>query len=451
MKKKAIALALVLIIFALQLCGCQSETKEQKATYYMVSGSWSYIDQYIYEYNKHCSNEDMKIEIVEFESEEELANKFFAEVMAGNGPDIMGVSLISKTNISIDKLISQDIFMDLNELLANDTQSDKLNLDDYNQHALNSGVINGKRYFIPVVYSPDVVTAYNTDLTQYIDRDFKNFESLTYSELAVMSEKYKGYLLSIEDFAKDLFYDCINQQVDIESKTANFNSKEFIETIDCLKSIVNSYNYTDNRYLKRNEYLFSTDGNVSIYNLASELCCISDDGEKPIILNLPTLHNGSSAQINDAIFVNANCKNNEAVMQFIKYALSEKVQGEITGVNINEYNPNVSGGFGEYYPVHNGVMDTLFEKCTTLSFDKAFAENYEDSLDIKTQDKKLTSTDINNIKQYIKSIDNFKLCNEYSQYDTVIKNVTEDYWNDKINLPQFIDKLASITNIYLNE
>lgn len=449
--KKAISLLCLFAIVVLTLCACQEETTAQRCTYYTLKGSWSDVDQLINEYNKQCSNLDMQIAVVEFENENELTNKFLTEVMAGAGPDIMGSSLISQTNVPMEKLVTQNIFMDINSILESDTSSNPLNLNEYNQYVMDAGIVGGKRYFIPTSYSPDVVVTSCEDLAEISDIAGTS-QQLTYSDIVLISEKYKSYLFSEENFAKSIFYTCIDGQVDTDAKTANFDDREFIETLDSLKGIVDSYNNVGGRYLQREEYLFSMDGRYSIFDLAAEVCRISELGETPLILNLPTLHNGTSAQINDAIFINENCKNKEVALQFIKFALSEKTQSNMTGADIIEYNPNVSGGFGQSYPVHNEVMDKLFEKCSSIRFDKAFAESYQDSLDINTSNIRLSAEDAEHLRKYIENIRNFSLHNAYSNYnDKVINSITEDYLSSKISLPQFIERLKAVTDIYLNE
>ena len=449
--KKLFALLCTFVMLTMFLCACQEETKTQKCTYYTLKGSWSDVEQLITEYNKHCVDSNLQIEVIEFDNDKELTNKFLAEVMAGAGPDIIGSSLISQLSIPMEKLITQSIFMDINSILKNDTSDNQLDMEDYNEYVMDAGVVGGKRYFIPTSYSPDVAVCSSEDLKGILNITTAPY-TLTYNELVLITKQYEGLLFVEENFAEAMFYRCVDGQVDTASKTADFDDKMFIETLDSLKGIMDLYSNIDGKFLKRDEYLFSVDGAYSIFDLSAELCRISEHGETPLILNMPTFYDGFSAQINDAIFINENCKNKEAALQFIKFALSEKTQSDLTGADISEYNPNASGGFGQSYPVHKGVMNKLFDKCDSLSFDKAFAENYADSLEIQTSDMQLSAENAESVRNYIKGIRNFSLFNAYSYYnDKVINGITSDYLNNEMSLPQYIDKLKIVTDIYLNE
>ena len=103
------------------------------------------------------------IEIVNFETEDQLLTKFSTELMAGKGPDLISLSM----PLSFEKLIESGAFADVNEINAQADSNDKIDFNNYNSLIMNSGVINGSRFIIPLFYSPDVVVTTKEILQEY--------------------------------------------------------------------------------------------------------------------------------------------------------------------------------------------------------------------------------------------------------------------------------------------
>ena len=449
MSKKILATVLVIIFILTFLCGCNGENQTDTATYYCLKGSFSYIDTILKDYNQQCKNDD-KIKIVEFETPEELANKMITELMAGKGPDIMGSAVLSHSTAPVEKLINQQAFLDLTQLIENDESSDKLNLDNYNQKAINVGVINSKRYFIPTTFTVDAVTVSAETLRKYLKNDFLSGDVLTYQEIIDLDNNYSGQIFQNTDYCKNLLFNCINQQIDFHELTINFDDKDFIQTINQLKNLVNS-NPMNDSYLVRDKYLFYGVDSSPFY-MGEDISKIRQKSENPLILNLPAKDNKKSAKISDGIFVNRNSEHTETALKFIKYALSEEVQSKYTGADISEYNPHISNGYGLEFPVNNIVLEKLLNKTLELSYDKTLAENYFDSVEIETEYLKITQNDYTQIKTYVNGIENFELYSTYDYYnENVINDIVEKFLSNEITLPVFIKQLKSKTEIYINE
>ena len=97
MKNKiAIILTLQFIITVFAFSGCGESTassNSSKLTY--CAYNEDAICDIIKRYNKYCTkhyDESYQIEIVEFESQEEMNIKISTEVMSGGGPDIFSLS-----------------------------------------------------------------------------------------------------------------------------------------------------------------------------------------------------------------------------------------------------------------------------------------------------------------------------------------------------------------------
>lgn len=450
MGKKLLATILIILLAVTLFCSCKNEIVNDIATYYCLKGSASYVDMIINDYNQQCESSEDKIKIVEFETEEELANKMITEIMAGKGPDIMGGAVLSWSTAPVEKLINQGVFLDLNQLIKSDKSVDKLNFEDYHPEVMSAGIVNFKRYFVPTTFTVDAVTVSTEKLKEYLNKNFLSGDVLSYQEMIELDNNFLGQIFQQTDYYKKLFFNCINQQVDVHNLTMDFDDKEFIETINQLKNVVNT-NPLNDSYLSREKYLFCC-VDSSPFDMGEDIAKIRNKGETPLILNLPTKDGTASAKIRDGIFVNKNSKHTEIALKFIKYALSEEVQGNYTGADVVEYDPHNSNGLGLDLPVHKVVLEKLLNKIYEVSYDKAQAENYLDSLEITTNDLKITQDNLKQIKSYINSIENYEFSSTYEYYNNnVINDTVEKFLNSEITLPTFISQLKSKTELYLNE
>lgn len=147
------------------------EKHNQGYFYYIYSKGYAYkfINK---KYNENKANEK-RIEIIEFENNAELSSKLNTEIMADDGPDLIYFDSGFGSISNIEKMMSLDMFADYNELLSNDNSDSKINLDNYDKTVMNSGVYNGKRYFMPISYMPDVLITTKEVCDKY-SVDFKN-------------------------------------------------------------------------------------------------------------------------------------------------------------------------------------------------------------------------------------------------------------------------------------
>ena len=97
-------------------------------------------------------------------------------------------------------------------------------------------------------------------------------------------------------------------------------------------------------------------------------------------MNTPNKDGESTGVITDAIFISNNSDNKEKALEFIEYALSEKVQSAFCGANIEEYLPTTSYGSGWEYPVNNESYSKLFDKAKEGATGTQEAANAERNL-----------------------------------------------------------------------
>lgn len=166
MKNKiAIILTLQFIITVFAFSGCGESTassNSSKLTYcaYYKDAICDIIERY----NKYCTkhyDESYQIEIVKFESQEEMNIKISTEVMSGDGPDIISLD----QPLPFEKLIENHAFADVDELI--NTYGSNIDFNDYNTKVMESGIVNRKRYFVPFFYCPNIFISTQEKLKEY--------------------------------------------------------------------------------------------------------------------------------------------------------------------------------------------------------------------------------------------------------------------------------------------
>jgi ABC-type glycerol-3-phosphate transport system substrate-binding protein len=88
-----------------------------------------------------------------FNNAKDLETQLLPELTAGKGPDIFIFN--STTLPNFRNYMKQGVFADLNEMIEADTSVDRINLEDYNAAALETGMWQDQRCFIPLAYLPD--------------------------------------------------------------------------------------------------------------------------------------------------------------------------------------------------------------------------------------------------------------------------------------------------------
>lgn len=73
-----------------------------------------------------------------------MTSQLTTELMAGKGPDIITSGELSLLSLSTEKLIKQGVFANIDDIISNSEDKDKLKLSDYNSNILDAGVYDGK-------------------------------------------------------------------------------------------------------------------------------------------------------------------------------------------------------------------------------------------------------------------------------------------------------------------
>lgn len=456
MKNKiAIILTLQFIITVFAFSGCGESTassNSSKLTY--CAYNEDVICDIIERYNKYCKkhyDESYQIEIVEYDSLDEMYTIMATEIMSGDGPDIISLD----QPLPFEKLIENHAFADVDELI--NTYGSNIDFNDYNTKVMKSGIVNRKRYFVPFFYCPNIFISTQEKLKEY-DLNFSDF---SYKELSkqLSQEKVSCSLFGNESDNYSLLYSFIDSYVNFDNKTTNFDTNSFLENIDYIKKLINNDNTNENVYYN----LYNSENNGCILSTPKLLFGGTIGGVKtayyniflqnktPAILPNFSYENKITAYVECGIAINQNSDKKDKALRFIEYCLSEDVQEYWCGSRSDK---GFSGTNEISLPVNNKAFDYAVEVETGEEWD------YNEDGEFDEEEKEF-SENVDSIfwKDYLGIIDDISGCTLYNYKNlkttyynsSVIGDIVDKYLKGDFSKDKFIRQLTAATEIYLTE
>lgn len=456
MKNKiAIILTLQFIITVFAFSGCGesiASSNSSKLTY--CAYNEDVICDIIERYNKYCTkhhDESYQIEIVEYDSLEEMYTIMATEIMSGDGPDIISLD----QPLPFEKLIENHAFADVDELI--NTYGSNIDFNDYNTKVMESGIVNRKRYFVPFFYCPNIFISTQEKLKEY-DLNFSDF---SYKELSkqLSQEKVSCSLFGNESDNYSLLYSFIDSYVNFDNKTTNFDTNSFLENIDYIKKLINNDNTNENVYYN----LYNSENNGCILSTPKLLFGGTIGGVKtayyniflqnktPAILPNFSYENKITAYVECGIAINQNSDKKDKALRFIEYCLSEDVQEYWCGSRSDK---GFSGTNEISLPVNNKAFDYAVEVETGEEWD------YNEDGEFDEEEKEF-SENVDSIfwKDYLGIIDDISGCTLYNYKNlkttyynsSVIGDIVDKYLKGDFSKDKFIRQLTAATEIYLTE
>ena len=456
MKNKiAIILTLQFIITVFAFSGCGESTassNSSKLTY--CAYNEDAICDIIKRYNKYCTkhyDESYQIEIVEYDSLEEMYTIMATEFMSGDGPDIISLD----QPLPFEKLIENHAFADVDELI--NTYGSNIDFNDYNTKVMESGIVNRKRYFVHFFYCPNIFISTQEKLKEY-DLNFSDF---SYKELSrqLSQEKVSCSLFGNESDNYSLLYSFIDSYVNFDNKTTNFDTNSFLENIDYIKKLINNDNTNENVYYD----LYNSENNGCILSTPKLLFGGTIGGVKtayyniflqnktPAILPNFSYENKITACVECGIAINQNSDKKDKALRFIEYCLSEDVQEYWCGSRSDK---GFSGTNEISLPVNNKAFDYAVEVETGEEWD------YNEDGEFDEEEKEF-SENVDSIfwKDYLGIIDDISGCTLYNYKNlkttyynsSVIGDIVDKYLKGDFSKDKFIRQLTAATEIYLTE
>lgn len=456
MKNKiAIILTLQFIITVFAFSGCGESTASSnfsKLTY--CAYNEDVICDIIERYNKYCKkhyDESYQIEIVEYDSLEEMYTIMATEIMSGDGPDIISLD----QPLPFEKLIENHAFADVDELI--NTYGSNIDFNDYNTKVMESGIVNKKRYFVPFFYCPNIFISTQEKLKEY-DLNFSDF---SYKELSrqLSQEKVSCSLFGNESDNYSLLYSFIDSYVNFDNKTTNFDTNSFLENIDYIKKLINNDNTNENVYYdlynsENNGCILSTPRLLfggTIGGIKTAYYNIFLQNKTPAILPNFSYENKITAYVECGIAINQNSDKKDKALRFIEYCLSEDVQEYWCGSRSDK---GFSGTNEISLPVNNKAFDYAVEVETAEEWD------YNEDGEFDEEEKEF-SENVDSIfwKDYLGIIDDISGCTLYNYKNlkttyynsSVIVDIVDKYLKGDISKEKFIRQLTAATEIYLTE
>ena len=456
MKNKiAIILTLQFIITVFVFSGCGESTassNSSKLTY--CAYNEDVICDIIERYNKYCTkhhDESYQIEIVEYDSLEEMYTIMATEIMSGDGPDIISLD----QPLPFEKLIENHAFADVDELI--NTYGSNIDFNDYNTKVMESGIVNRKRYFVPFFYCPNIFISTQEKLKEY-DLNFSDF---SYKELSkqLSQEKVSCSLFGNESDNYSLLYSFIDSYVNFDNKTTNFDTNSFLENIDYIKKLINNDNTNENVYYdlynsENNGCILSTPRLLfggTIGGIKTAYYNIFLQNKTPAILPNFSYENKITAYVECGIAINQNSDKKDKALRFIEYCLSEDVQEYWCGSRSDK---GFSGTNEISLPVNNKAFDYAVKVETAEEWD------YNEDGEFDEEEKEF-SENVDSIfwKDYLGIIDDISGCTLYNYKNlkttyynsSVIVDIVDKYLKGDISKEKFIRQLTAATEIYLTE
>ncbi len=456
MKNKiAIILTLQFIITVFAFSGCGESTassNSSKLTY--CAYNEDVICDIIERYNKYCKkhyDESYQIEIVEYDSLDEMYTIMATEIMSGDGPDIISLD----QPLPFEKLIENHAFADVDELI--NTYGSNIDFNDYNTKVMESGIVNRKRYFVPFFYCPNIFISTQEKLKEY-DLNFSDF---SYKELSrqLSQEKVSCSLFGNESDNYSLLYSFIDSYVNFDNKTTNFDTNSFLENIDYIKKLINNDNTNENVYYdlynsENNGCILSTPRLLfggTIGGIKTAYYNIFLQNKTPAILPNFSYENKITAYVECGIAINQNSDKEDKALRFIEYCLSEDVQEYWCGSRSDK---GFSGTNEISLPVNNKAFDYAVEVETGEEWD------YNEDGEFDEEEKEF-SENVDSIfwKDYLGIIDDISGCTLYNYKNlkityynsSVIGDIVDKYLKGDFSKDKFIRQLSAATEIYLTE
>lgn len=429
---KVIITVSVCILMVLTLFGCNSENDNNNnsdlLTIYVVNESP--IIRLIDAYND--SNKSDKINVVEIQDGDTLNSKLSAELMAGKGPDIVLYDSSYNGISNMEKMMALDVFADYNELIKNDFSDSSIDLKNYNEVVMDSGIYNGKRYFMPISYMPNFLIT-TTKLSDEYSIDTS--KSITYEKSPKVLSKYLNKAKKSENMSgfynvNEELYALIDSNIDFFNKTNTLQSDKFLNNLNALSELIlpadknNSLGTDPLELVLKGNTMFA-----SLYQITGSepngmgyiYYYFKSNSQTPLIMNnLSDSEDTSSAFIDKGFLINNNSDKKESAFKFVKYMLSEDVQ----------CNSEVG------LPVNKAAQKKLIEEIDLDSYNMEKDSDYN-----------------NFISNYSNALDGINKCGFSNDYfnNSIINDVVSKYVSGDITEKQFIKEIQGKTQLYLNE
>lgn len=386
-------------------------------------------------------NPDIKVTVNLYPDldEYQYSDKLNTEIMAGKGPDILYLRPWDYIRTYIEK----GILVNLDEVIEKDSE---FIIKDYNTHIIDNARYKDELYTMPINYYQFYTFVLNEKL---LDEKGINLDNnLNWKDVYALSKKLNEnsleqiYVLpKIDDWT--LYELILLQDIDYylnwNKKEAKFNSKEFIETLELMRSIkednilhpdllwyeiMNATNYGEIKDLSNIAiYLGQTHSYGYIQGLGSFY-----DGFTAVSAPKGE-YTGNRLYYSDFLAINSNSQHKEEVWEFIKFIITEEAQTFDERI--------IQGTFRINNNASQKQIDRMFEY---QEKNKSYME--------KNKSYFANEEDIEKLNRVIGNLNKPKTSEPL--YD-VIKEEVDRFLNGEKSAEEVAERLQNKADIYLNE
>lgn len=313
------------------------DVKDKKQiTLATVYTNWQ-IRQEVVEFNK--SNDEYRINILDYNSlygtdEDYMAgiNKLNTDIVSGKVPDI----LVVDENMPVNSYINKGLFEDLKPYINEDQEID---MDDLMPNVIEAFSIDGKLYTMMPSYYIETLVAKTSDVGEERGWTVQEAKDL-------LASKPEGTQFINNVTREAMLDECMSmagsQFIDWESGKCNFNSDEFIQMIEFIKSFPEEVDmeafgddyWTNYDAMWREGKVITSKAGISNFNYYNYLEK-GTFGEKITIIGFPTsVGTGSVIRPTFQMAISSKSPNKEGAWTFVRTFLLDEYQAGETNYNL---------------------------------------------------------------------------------------------------------------------
>ena len=343
------------------------EMQEQtdKLVLYRTAGNERYLTPAINIFKQKYPQVEVEIVSIPWtDSYEDYLVRLNAELAAGQGPDV--VLLHTSEVRDIYKMMSSRLFVDLNQFISRDGD---FNMDDYVKAVLDAGVLQGRRYIMPLqYYAPVLMTTQEIlDAEGINPADLSTFDGFVkvagqYNEKYKDNSDFRELMSGVFIKSKSLFHNWQDSRrdinnlehffpwsgidlIDYQTNTVAVDKAQFKKVMDLLKPLYLNKGEEDmggrgdvldiSAFINQ-DWLFKIErmsftSRFDSYNLDYVLrnakqYGFNADNITPLYFPYPNINNGVTANVSRVAAIPAASANQINAFNFLKILLSEDIQ-----------------------------------------------------------------------------------------------------------------------------
>ena len=408
--------------------GMQEAVDQTPVTVYMYGPD--YYNTGFPHYQSDFENQfpQYKINLQRFDTAEEMRTVLSTELLAGKGPDVIWCNPMPFINP--EKTLQSGYFLDLSPFID---ENPAFNMEDYSKPAMDTGVFDGKRYFVPLEYN--LFPMYSTQ-SALEKAGLKAGEAPSAEKILELAKgqatPYIFTTLSGTNITPTLPYtDFLNNMgiamVDTEQEKGLFDQPAFQKAVGFLKTLCKEQGYATPPLTEGNEIknggsivwdpFANTYTTTTLPHWEKKMQAI---GEKGVLLAPPNIEESKiTGSIIRSVCVNANAPEREGAIAFVQYLLSGETQCKFHG-------------YGDI-PVYKKGWESMVTYYQN--------PNPEDGM---VSDEYITP--------YMALVDSLSACRIIDvELERIINDAIMRYFEDQISLEQMTKELMQRVGLYLKE